>query len=85
MLFRFVGGPLDGETVEVRGRACCYRDAEGKPLSTKKGDRIYCSGYAWRPAVAGVYAQQCGSPRCYVWVQRGPGKVRRRRAGGATP
>jgi hypothetical protein len=83
MLYRFVGGPLDGETVDVRGLACCYRDAAGMPLSTRKGDRIVCSGYARRSAVPGAYARQL--PRCYVWNWRAPGKVRRRRAGGTPP
>lgn len=36
---RYVGGPLDGQTIQTRGRWVIYRDDTGRPLSADKGDR----------------------------------------------
>ena len=69
MTYRFLGGPLDGQTVDVRGRSSCYRDASGCPVPAQRGDRVLCSGYARRPPVSGLYARVTHSAT-YVWQWR---------------
>jgi len=65
----FVGGPLDGREIEARGRLSCYRDPQGNPLSTQRGDRLLGSAGMRRPKLAGVYAIQTTGygQRSYVW------------------
>jgi hypothetical protein len=78
---RFIGGPLDDQTVAVRGRPCCYRDAAGRPISTSKGDRTLFPNGRKPLAVPGVYLLDW---RDYAW-HRTPQAVRVRGSSHWTP
>lgn len=61
----FEGGPLDGTSVQVRGRPCLCRDAQGRPLPARAADRainLLNAGLA----TPQVYAKFGG--RGYRWV-----------------
>ena len=56
---RYVGGPLDGQTVEkARGRWSIYRDDDGQQISTARGDKEFYAGPRLGRPVTRYYTHQ---------------------------
>lgn len=61
---RYVGGPLDGRTVEkTAGRWSVYRDDDGQQISTARGDKeFYSNPRAGMPLTRYYHHQQNARP-----------------------
>ena len=60
MRITFVGGPLDGQTEQQRGRGPIFRDDEGNTVPVAKGQRAWLHGRFVADSQARVYIRQEG-------------------------
>jgi hypothetical protein len=58
----FIGGPLDGQVVQVRGRFCICRDNTGERCSPNRGSRLD------NKKSGGCYLHQCNNMIDHFYV-----------------